>query len=77
MMNAKAQNCADAMDSMDAKLDFATAILTLIIAGSGAKPPTFERLNCDIQVQILDGLRTLIEGAKVDADAAYNARQSS
>jgi hypothetical protein len=73
---AKNRVSLNAMDGLDAKLDFATAILTLIIAAED-DPPAFSRLNSGLQIHILDGLRTLLEGAQADADAAYNAGQPS
>ena len=57
----------DAMDRVDARLDFAGAILTLIIA-SEDDPPAFSRLNPALQIQIIDGVRTLIEDAKAAAN---------
>lgn len=58
-------------EQSDDKLDFASAILTLIIAAED-NPPAFSRLNDTLQIQIIAGVRTLIEDAQAAADTAYN-----
>ncbi len=68
---------ADAVDRMDARLDFAAAILDLMISTGESESPGFCRLNSGIQFTIFDGLRTLIEDAKHEADTAFEAGSKS